>query len=67
MCGEKRNAFKILEGKPEGKRPLRCTWKDSINMYLEEIGWESVGWIHLYRLVADSREHSSIKCWKFPD
>jgi hypothetical protein len=40
--GEKRNAFRLLVGKPEGKRPLgrpRCRWVDNITMDLGEIGW----------------------------
>jgi hypothetical protein len=39
--GEKRNAYRILVGKPEGKRPLgrpRCRWVYNIKMRLEEIG-----------------------------
>jgi hypothetical protein len=35
--GEKRNAYRILVGKPQGKRPLgrpRRRWADSINIYL---------------------------------
>jgi hypothetical protein len=39
--GEKRNAYRILGGKPEGKRPLgkpRRWWVDNIKMYLREIG-----------------------------
>ena len=38
---EGRKAFKILTGKPTGKRPLwrpRCSWEDNIRMDLEEIG-----------------------------
>jgi hypothetical protein len=34
-----RNAYKILVGKPERKRP-RFTWEDNITMYLREIGSE---------------------------
>jgi hypothetical protein len=37
---EKRNAYRILLGKPEGKRPLgrpRCRWVDDIKMNLREI------------------------------
>jgi len=37
-----RNAYKILVGKREGKRPLGrswCRWKDNIRMDLREIGW----------------------------
>jgi hypothetical protein len=40
--GEKRNACRILVGKPEGKGPLgrpRRKWEDYIRMYLREIGW----------------------------
>jgi hypothetical protein len=40
--GEKRNAYKILVGKPEGKRPLgrpRRRWVDNIKMDLGEMGW----------------------------
>jgi hypothetical protein len=48
--GEKRNAFRILVGKPEGKRPLgrpRRRWVDNIKMDLREIGWDGVYWIDL--------------------
>jgi hypothetical protein len=41
--GEKRNAYRILVGKPEGKRPLgrpRRRWEDIIKMDLREIGWD---------------------------
>jgi hypothetical protein len=41
--GEKRNAYRILVGKPEGKRPLgrsRRSWKDNIKMDLREIVWD---------------------------
>jgi hypothetical protein len=47
---EERNMYKILVGKPEGKRPLgrpRCRWEDGIRMDLREIGWGSVDWIQL--------------------
>jgi hypothetical protein len=40
--GVKRNAYRILVGKPEGKRPLgrpRCRWEDNVRMGLREIGW----------------------------
>jgi hypothetical protein len=39
--GEMRNAYKILVGKPEGKRPflrLRHRWEDNIKMVVREIG-----------------------------
>jgi hypothetical protein len=47
--GENGNAFKMLVGKPEGKRPLtrsRHKW-DNIKMDIKEIGWERVDWGHL--------------------
>jgi hypothetical protein len=40
--GEKRNAYWLLVGKPEGKRPLgrpRCRWADHTKTDLGEIGW----------------------------
>jgi hypothetical protein len=45
-----RNAYKILLGKPEGKRSLgrpNRTWEDNIRMDLREIGYEGVEWINL--------------------
>jgi hypothetical protein len=48
--GEKMNAYRILVGKPEGKRPilrLRCRWLDNIKMDLREIVWDSMNWIDL--------------------
>jgi hypothetical protein len=43
--GEKRNAYRILVGKTEGKRQLvrpRRRWVDTIKMDLIEIGWDAV-------------------------
>jgi hypothetical protein len=40
--GEKKNVYKVLMGKPEGKRPLgrpRYGWEDIIKLDLREIGW----------------------------
>jgi hypothetical protein len=48
--GKKRNACRVLVGKPEGKRPLRrprCRWEDNIKMDLREIGWGGMDWINL--------------------
>jgi hypothetical protein len=41
--GEKMNAYRILVGKPEGKRPLgrqRCRWVDNIKLILER--WDGM-------------------------
>jgi hypothetical protein len=48
--GEKRNAYRLLVGKPEGRRPLerrRRKWLDKIRMDLVEVGWGDVDWIGL--------------------
>jgi hypothetical protein len=48
--GEKRNDYRLLVRKPEGKRPLgrpRRRWVDNIRMDLGEVGWGDVDWIGL--------------------
>jgi hypothetical protein len=48
--GEKWIYYRLLVGKPEGKRPLgrpRCRWVDNIKMDLGEVGWGDVHWIGL--------------------
>jgi hypothetical protein len=48
--GEKRNAYRLLMGNPEGKSPLgrpRRGWVDNIRMDLGEVGWGDVDWIDL--------------------
>jgi hypothetical protein len=48
--GEKRDAYRLLVGKPEGKRPPgrpRRRWVDNIRMDLGEVGWGDVDWIGL--------------------
>jgi hypothetical protein len=48
--GEKSNAYRILAGKPEEKRPLgrsRSRWVDSIKIDLTEIGWGGMDWTDL--------------------
>jgi hypothetical protein len=48
--GEERKVYKVLEGKPEGKRPLgrpRRRWEDGIRIDLREIGLGGVDWIRL--------------------
>jgi hypothetical protein len=48
--GEKRNSYRILVGKPEGKRSLgrpRCRWMENIKMDLRERVWDGMDWIDL--------------------
>jgi hypothetical protein len=48
--GEERKLYKVLVGKPEGKRPLgrpRRRWEDGIRMDLRETGLGGVDWIGL--------------------
>jgi hypothetical protein len=50
LIGEKRNVYRLLVGKPDGKRPLgrpRRKWVDNIRMDLGEVGWGGVDWIGL--------------------
>jgi hypothetical protein len=50
LMGEGRGAYRILVGKPEGRRPIgrpRRIWEDNIKMYLQEMGWEGVDWIDM--------------------
>jgi hypothetical protein len=47
---EERKVYKVLVGKPEGKRPLvrpRRRWKDGVRMDLRKIGLRGVDWIRL--------------------
>jgi hypothetical protein len=48
LMGKERNMYRVLVGKPEGKKPLRRPrrrWEDGIRMDLREIDWGSVEWI----------------------
>ena len=49
--GDMRGIFRVLVGKPEGKRPLgrpRCRWEDNnIKMDLQEVGCGGMDWIEL--------------------
>jgi hypothetical protein len=48
--GEKRNAYRLLVGKLESKRPLgrpRRRWVDNIRIDLGDVGWDDVDWIGL--------------------
>jgi hypothetical protein len=75
MNRKNRNAYKLLVGKPEGKRPLErssCKWVDYIKMDLREVKWGGVDWIYMSRntknwgdlvnLVLNLRV--SIQCWE---
>jgi hypothetical protein len=47
---ERRNAYRILVGRQEGRIPPgrpRRRWVDNIKMDLREIGWDSMDWIDL--------------------
>jgi hypothetical protein len=48
--GEGRVAYRILVGRPVGRRPLerpRCRWEDNIKMDLQEVGWGGMDWIDM--------------------
>jgi len=48
--GERRGIYRVLMGKPEGKRPLgrpRCRWEDNIKMDLQRVGCGGIDWIEL--------------------
>jgi hypothetical protein len=48
--GENRNAYRLLVGNPEGRRPLgrpRRRWLDNIRMDLVDVGWGDAYWIDL--------------------
>jgi hypothetical protein len=48
--GEDRDVYRVLVGKPEGKRPLgrsRRRWEDNINMDLQEVGGVGGDWMEL--------------------
>jgi hypothetical protein len=70
--GEKRNAYRLLVGKPEGKRPLGRSihrWADNIKMDLVVVGLGGVCWIGLAQNKYSSCEignepSGSIKCWE---
>ena len=75
--GEERGVYRVLVGKPEGRRPLgrpRRRWVDNIRMDLQEVGCVYRDWFGLAqdREVADACEcgnepSGSVKCGEFPD
>ena len=51
--GERRGIYRILVGKPEGKRPFgrpRHKWDDGIKMDLQEVGCGGMDWIELVQI-----------------
>jgi hypothetical protein len=72
--GEKRNAYRILVRKPDGKRPLgrpRRRWVGNIKMDLTEIVWGGMDWIYVAQdrdqwraLVNTVMNLRSVKCWE---
>jgi hypothetical protein len=70
--GEKRNAYRIFMGNPEGYRPLgwpRRRWEDNIKVDLKEIGWYGMDWTDLaqdrdqWRALVNTVMNSNV--WKF--
>ena len=50
LIGERNGVYRVLVGKPEGKRPLerpRRRWEDNIKMDLQEVGYGGLDWIEL--------------------
>jgi hypothetical protein len=48
--GERRGVYRVLVGKPDGKRPLgrpRLRWEDNIKMDLQEVGRGVMDWIEV--------------------
>jgi len=76
--GERKGVYRVLVGKPEGKRPLerpRGRWEDNIKMDLQEVGCGGMDWIELAQdrgQVAGTCEGGNepsgcIKCGEFLD
>jgi hypothetical protein len=73
--GERRGAYRVLVGKPEGKIPLgrpKRRWEDNIKLDLLEVGCEGVDWIELAQDMdsggccdCGNEPSGSIKCGKF--
>jgi hypothetical protein len=73
--GEDRGVYRVLVGKPEGKRPLgrpRRRWEDNIKMNLQEVGGDLGDWMELAQdrdrwraLVGTVRNFRVHKCGEF--
>jgi hypothetical protein len=56
--GEERGMYRVLVGKPEGKRPLGRPgrrWEDNIKMDLQEVGCVGMDWIRLAQIETGGR------------
>ena len=68
LTGEKKNASRVLVGKPEEKSSLKrsgCTWEGNIKVDINEIGWEDVDWTDLTQM-RDKRQaavNSVLNLW----
>jgi hypothetical protein len=75
--GEGRGVYRILVGKPEGKRPLgrpRRRWDNNIKMNLQEVGSVGMDWSELAQVIqmagtceCGNEPSVSIKCGEFVD
>jgi hypothetical protein len=75
--GESRGAYRVLVGKPDGKRPLerrRRRWEDDIKMDLQELGyggWTGLCWFSVGtgggHCECGNKHSGSIKCGEFLD
>jgi hypothetical protein len=74
LMGERRGAYRVLVGKPEGRRPLgrpRHRWENNIKTDLREVGCGCVDWIGLGQVAGacecGNEPSVSIKRGKFLD
>ena len=72
LIGVRRGVYRVLVGKPEGKRP-RLRWEDNIKMVLQEVGCGAMAWIDLaqgrdrWRALWPNEPSGSIQCEEFLD
>jgi hypothetical protein len=69
--GTKRNVYRLLVGKPEGRRPLgrpRRRWMDNIKMDLLEVGLGELDWISVVQLESScelgNEPSGYVRCWE---
>ena len=76
--GEKRGVYRVLMGRPEGKRLFgrpRCIWEDNIKMGLQEVGCGVMDWVDLAQnrdrwralVTAVTNLQFPLKCGEFLD